>query len=96
MSKALFVKAIIDLLSDDFTYQFAQLVLEFIDFYFMCKFGAPENKFIVMFIVVYFYFFIFCWFFCFLNFFLYDNQTCTVPAITCVFKRKLRQYVNFL
>lgn len=45
-------------LSDNFIYQFAQLVLEFIDF-FMCKFGAPENKFIAMLII--FYFFNFCY-----------------------------------
>lgn len=47
-------------LSDIFMYQFAQLVLEFIDFFFMCKFGAPENKFIAMLII--FYFFNSCYF----------------------------------
>lgn len=45
--------------SDKFIYQFAQLVLEFIDFFFMCKFGAPEDKFITMLII--FYFSIFCY-----------------------------------
>lgn len=48
-------------LSDNFIYQFAQLVLEFIDF-FMCKFGAPENKFIAMLIIFYFFNFFFFFF----------------------------------
>ena len=42
MSKALFVKAMKDLFSDNFMYQFAQLVLEFIDLYFMCR-GSREQ-----------------------------------------------------
>lgn len=66
-------------LSDIFMYQLAQLVLEFIDF-FMCKFGAPENKFIAMLIIFYFF-----------NFYNFtsccissDNQPCTVPGLCAI------------
>lgn len=45
----------------------------------MCKFGAPENKFIAMLIIFYFFNLLFCWFF-----FLYDNQTCTVPGLCAI------------
>ena len=58
----------------DFMSQSAQLVLE-IDFYFMCKFGAPEKKYIVFFISM-----LFCQFF-FLTFCLFFSMVikiCTV------------------
>lgn len=43
----------------DFMSQSAQLVLE-IDFYFMCKFRAPEKKYIVFFVACLFVFLVLC------------------------------------
>lgn len=70
----------------DFMSQSAQLVLE-IDFYFMCKFRAPEKKYIVFFVACLFVFFsfMFCqfYFYCFVHF-LYGNQNLYYIGTVCM------------